>query len=243
MKKSHALRFILAFGAGLLALAPFLPEQVRFESLESQAVDGLPAINQIRLFTTRTQDVWMMNQSHHGPDASPEQIDRLAIVVDKTKSPKTAKFLQLEPGPLEWQEDLPQRDYKMSCFFCHNNGPRAIRPVFSSSNAKLNLQDRITIGLWNTRMKLYGRVIGTPKQDTGGAYPFQLSDDRANEILNVSSCTTCHRESGFMARGRLHRQQRGTIEFMVKSGSMPPPGFSLSEADKIQIQGFIMGFN
>ncbi len=105
----------------------FMSTSILFQSLESKAIDGSADFNRIRWFQLADQDVWMMNQSHHGISAEKEKWDRLAIVVDKTTTPPTAKFYQLKSGPLVWSEDIIQQrvPYKVSCFICHANGASA----------------------------------------------------------------------------------------------------------------------
>lgn len=249
MKQALAAAFVLIVCLlGLLA-APLLDDQEVFlESRESKTVGGGPVFNRIKWFNSKDKDVWMMNQSHHGPHAEATAWDRLAIVVDKTKTPKVARFYQLKPGPLEWDENAIEsstRPFRISCFLCHNNGPRAIRPNERSSFGPLSLTDRWKITYWNLRIKLYGRV--KPDQvhdqlDRSAQTPFRFHGSFANEPLRVAVCLTCHNESGFLARGLLRRQQMATIKFMVESGEMPPRGFGLSGEEKRELARFLDGF-
>jgi hypothetical protein len=72
--------------------------------------------------------------------------------------------------------------------------------------------------------------------------PFKHRQGLENETLNVKTCLHCHKEVGFLARGKLTRQQAGTIEFLVKNKIMPPAGFSLSQAEQNKINDFVAGF-
>ncbi len=187
----------------------------------------------------------MMNQSHHGPQAPAEQWDRLAIVVDKSTQSQTARFYQLQPGKLEWQENLPQTSFRVSCFMCHSNGPRALRPVDEKGPASLSWNDKAKIFWWNLKIKTYGRIQPDPahdQEDRGRAVPFRRQGAYENEELQVATCIRCHRETGWLARGALRRQNFMSIRFMTESGAMPPPGFSMSEGERRKLKLFLDGF-
>ena len=48
----------------------------------------------------------MMKQSHYGTHAKNGEWDRLAIIIDKTKSPMTARFYQTDKEKLQLQNFL-----------------------------------------------------------------------------------------------------------------------------------------
>ncbi len=201
--------------------------------------------NKIKWFQFKDRDVWMMNQSHHGSLAGEKSWDRLAIVVDKTQSPKVARFYQFEPGPLEWEENLNEKPFKVSCFMCHNNGPRVIRPNYDSPFDPTRLKDKVKISYWNLRIKFYGRVRSSPVHDDldqSQIPPFRFRSAYENGPLQVATCIKCHKESGFLARVILRRQQMPTIKFMLESGQMPPFGFHLSSQEKQELEIFLEGF-
>ena len=187
----------------------------------------------------------MMNQSHHGSFVGSKSWDRLAIVVDKSHLPQTARFYQFESGPLEWRDDLTEKPYKVSCFMCHNNGPRVIRPNYDSPFNPTSIKDRLKISYWNLRIKLYGRILAHSiheERDLTAVPPFRFRSAYENEPLQVATCINCHKETGFLARGALRRQQVPTIKFMLESGQMPPLGFNLSSQEKQELQLFLDGF-
>jgi hypothetical protein len=236
---------IACLSFGLLITFASSDQEVPIESQESKTVDDGPVFNKIRWFRFQEKDVWMMNQSHHGFSAENKSWDRLAIVIDKTKAPKTARFYQFEAGPLEWREDLPQKPFRVACFMCHNNGPRAIRPNYDSLSAPIELADKVKISYWNLRIKLYGRIVVHPAHevlDETQMPPFRVRSSYENEPLSISTCTNCHKESGFLARGLLRRQQLSTIKFMIEAGQMPPLGFWLSNNEKRELEMFLQGF-
>ena len=241
-------KFVLVLGIlpmGLLAFVIYDSQEVFWESKESKTVKGEPVFNRIQFFSEGGQDIWMMNQSHHGAGASGEKLDRLAIVVDKRQSPKRAKFYRLKPGALIWDNNATSIQMNVSCFLCHNNGPRAIRPNLESDKARLSIQDQIKIFTWNVRIKLYGRVIEDDlhrEQDKTAQIPFRYRSAYENEPLQIESCTKCHRDTGLFARGILRRQQVTTIRHLVESKQMPPPGFSLAAEDAKVLQRFYRGF-
>ena len=219
------------------------PIEIAFESKESKTINLGAVFNKVKWIEGFDQDVWMMNQSHHGHNAAPSKWERLAIVVDKTKTPYQASFYQLQTGDLEWSPDLikNRKTYRASCFLCHNNGPRAIRPQDNS----VSLKEKLIIAAWNLRIKTYGRIVYNPihdQEDKTAEVVFRNHMEGDNDTLQVKTCTICHRDSGFFARGLLSRQQRGTIKFLVENKQMPPTGFSLSEKEKKELRDFIRGF-
>lgn len=99
--------------------------------------------------------------------------------------------------------------------------------------------------MWNLRIKTYGRIHYDPDhdiEDKNLKVPLSHKTPEAMKELRVATCTHCHKESGFFARGVLLRQQMATIESLVSRGEMPPPGFSLSDTEKQELQDFIRGF-
>lgn len=217
------------------------------ESAESKNAEMKSVFNEIRWIPGINQDVWMMNQSHFGRHPKASQWERLAIVIDKTHSPPVAKYYQLAAGPLVWEESLLQKQtpYRASCFICHNNGPRALRPLNESAEARLSFVDRAKIQFWNLRIKTYGRIHydkSHDQQDGSLAVPFSFHTPEDQAELKVKTCVICHQEQGLFARGALQRQQTGTIRSMVARGQMPPPGFSLSKREEQDLEAFLMGF-
>ncbi len=217
-------------------------QEIFLESKESKSSAGGPIYNKIKWFSSAEKDIWMMNQSHHGINSN--SWDRLAIVVDKTRTPKTARYYQFEPGPLEWNEQLKERSFKVSCFLCHNNGPRVIRPNNESLFNPTSIKEKFKIFYWNLRIKSYGRVVADPIHDEKDLHelpPFRFQGKYENDILKVKTCVKCHKEDGFLARGFLKRQQKPTIQFMIESGTMPPFGYKLAEAEKRELERFLLG--
>ncbi|HEY1078950.1 MAG TPA: hypothetical protein VGE46_02600 [Bdellovibrio sp.] len=236
--------FLLIAGTLISVVAD--KSSVFIESEESKNKDMQSVFNEIRFIPGDKQDVWMMNQSHHGPHPAEKQWDRLAIVVDKTTTPKTARYFQLKPGPLAWEENLKthREPYRVSCFLCHNNGPRALRPVADSTLASLGWKQKVQIAAWNFRMKIYGRIQVHPEHDSEDLTqkpPLRFRFPQAEAELQVKTCAICHRETGFLARGALQFQQEGTIKSLVARGEMPPPGFSLSAKEEKELEKFLMG--
>lgn len=217
------------------------------ESEESKNQELKSVFNEIKWIPGKDQDVWMMNQSHQGRNPGAESWERLAIVIDKTSTPKTARYYQLKPGPLEWSEDLLQQRtaYRVSCFICHNNGPRAIRPLSQSSLAPLSWKNKFQLAWWNLRIKTYGRIVADKAHDEEDPFlevHFRYHGSPHNDSLKVPVCQKCHKDEGLFARGALKRQQIGTIQQLVNAGYMPPPGFSMSAEERQQLQDFVRGF-
>lgn len=224
----------------------FSDSLLTLQSLESKTIEGKPVFNQIRWIQEKDRDIWMMNQSHHGPHAPSEKWDRLAIVIDKTSNPKTATYLQLPAGTLEWKDELPQQKlpFRVSCFMCHTNGPRALRPD-PSGQLQLSPFQKIKLIAWNLRIKTYGRIQENPDHkltDRTLKIPFRQRHAFDNEPLKIKVCQKCHNEKFWWARGSLTRQNSMTIGFIVENGLMPPPGFVLSAQEEKKLKDFLQGF-
>jgi len=235
-----------SFLGGSFAFFKSLSHKIIFiESEESKTSDLTPVYNKIKWIRLEKKDIWMMNQSHFGKNPDIKRWERLAIVIDKTKKPLVAKFYQLKPGPLEWNESLPksQVSFRASCFTCHSNGPRAIRPNPTDSQIKLTSTQKVQIFLMNLRIKSYGRILYDKSHILSKANPpFLFQGQGELDVLKVKTCIHCHNEDGFISRGPLSRQQSGTITFMLKKGYMPPPSYSLTKLERKQINDFIRGF-
>jgi|GEM_PF-3470106 len=217
-------------------------EAISFESLESKTNDSSKIYNSIKWFNNGDKDIWMMNQSHFGPNIKGKKLDRLAIVIDKTKSPKVASFYQLEPGPLEWSNGIKVKPYKVSCFVCHANGLRVIRANINSKDKPLSLEQQLKLKMWNMKIKSYGVVV--PSKKDLNSYrthfpPFKWQQPKLNKKLNVKTCNYCHKENGLFARGVLTKQNAPTIKFLYDNGQMPPFGIKLSKNEKIELEKFI----
>ena len=227
--------------AGLVFLFDVDEQEVLIQSLESRTTEDKPVYNKIKFIKQGNKNIWMMNQSHAGLRGDLSKWERLAIVVENNK----ASFYQFESGPLDWSEDLlkKQVSYRVSCFMCHNNGPRGIRP--DTEGLDVSATDQVKIFFWNLKIKSYGRILESEEMksaDQRRAIRFKHRSDLDTETLNVKTCLHCHKEDGFFARGQLTRQQAGTIDFLVKNKLMPPTGFSLSKQEQNQIQDFVSGF-
>jgi hypothetical protein len=220
-----------------------LETPILIKSFESKTIDGGDVYNQIRFIQHKDKDIWMMNQSHYGVNAKASMWDRLMIIVDKKSTNKTARFYQLPPGQLEYTEGLEKKEqpFRISCFFCHSNGPRLIRP---NPNYALSFKEKMGLLKMNIRIKTYG-VINYDKihdeKDKVLKMPFRWSGKNINSELKIESCTRCHSGSGLLHRNKLTRQQSMTIDFMVKAKQMPPPGFTLTQNDRIDLQRFLSG--
>lgn len=232
------LKTLLTLGCTGCTLGAFLfldSRPIFIESVESKTVELKPVFNRIHFEPGLKKDTWVMQQSHSGAKAQGHDWDRIAIVVDKEKA--EAEFFQLIPGELASPDLNRKLPFRASCFMCHSNGPRAIRPNFDSNDAKLSLWNRARLVAWNLRVKTYGKLKPVNPTATG----FQLTGKSLNSPLDVKACTKCHKEGGLFSRGILTRQQFMPIRFMIEQGHMPPPGFSLTPEEKNEILRFVDG--
>ena len=229
--------FLFISGAIFLCLI-FLVEQdksfILIQSLESKTADGRPVFNKIYYESSASKDIWMMEQSHEGAAAKVHKWDKIAIEVDKTKKPYKAMFMQLMPGDDQISMGLKAIDLKATCYMCHSNGPRVIRPDFESFG--VSYWDRIRLGFWNMRIKIYG-----PMESVGLEFkkPFKYTHPVANQKLNVKACTRCHNDQSFFGRNFLTKQNFMSIKFMLENNLMPPPGFSVSAEEKAAVYEFV----
>ena len=219
-------------------------DSIFIQSLESKTNTGDPVFNKISWFSYSDKDVWMMNQSHHGADAKGENLDRLAIIVDKTTSPNNIRFLQLKPGNLVWSEDLIQQRIpnKVSCFLCHANGPRAIRADYKGVVNNTFL-DKLKISYLNMKIKKYGKLVENSAhiiEDKSLKIPFRYPGKLDNDLLLVKSCKKCHNDSKD-GRGYLKRQNFLAIKFLIENKFMPPSGHSIPAIEQQKIQKFLTG--
>lgn len=217
-------------------------EGVLFASLESKSTNNQIVYNEIKFFSDKNKDIWMMNQRHYGINTEKNKIDRLAIVVNKNK---TTEFYQLLPGELVWSDDLPNKkiENRVSCFMCHSNGPRAIRP--DDKYISLTFKEKIKIAAWNFRIKTYGPLRESQKQiasDLDVKIPFRHRASLDNDEFPIQTCQKCHNNESIFGRGVLTRQNLLAIQFMLKNKIMPPLGMTLSDSETKKIDLFVKGF-
>ncbi len=231
---SLIMTLLLAGGVFLLATAS---DSITFESIESRTLEDLPVYNQVSFETNGNEDIWKMKQSHGGRHLALKDWDQLMIKVDKSKRPFKVSYHQLKNGK--------EVEYKVSCYFCHSNGPRIIRPELKSAKAPLTLQQRMQIQLWNMRMKSYGKVVINPKSLTFAGKPretpLKYFGKRDVEPLKLSSCTMCHHDS-WWGRGTLTRQQALPMAHLVKTKQMPPWPFSITPEEQEKLNVYLKGF-
>jgi cytochrome c553 len=229
-KLNKKMILLLSLGAflGLIFVAAD-SKSIAFESRESKNNDGGSVFNQIKMIWGWDKDIWLMRQSHHGFVADTKAWDRLAIVVDKTKSPAVAEFYQLEATDGELAFDSPPKaiPFKARCFACHANGPRAIRPNWDSSTITPDLLDHVRLAIWNVRIKLYGHVNSVAGQTFNEGVPFRSTHAVFSRPLDLAVCQHCHSKDGI--RNEILLEQVGTAYFLVKNGIMPPFPFRASE--------------
>ena len=204
---------------------------IAFESLESKTENGLSVFNRIKYLPGWDQDIWLMQQSHSGYQLEFSEWDKLAIVVDKTKSPTTATFYQLSKGELDFSgATIPN---KARCFACHANGPRAIRANDLSAVVTTNFFQKVQIAFWNLRIKTYGKINSFSSQDFEEGVPFKSKSENLSQKFDLPTCIKCHSNSGI--RSELKLEHLGTIRFLVKNGYMPPLPFSLTPAERLKL--------
>lgn len=231
--------FVLTLALALTGLAFFIWTDKRpifIESLESKTNTNGAVFNKIQFASTADSEIWLMQQSHSGANAPQHEWDKIAIVVKKDNSIRKAEFYQLAPGPEPISMNLKPIGLKASCFLCHSNGPRAIRPNLDSQEVKVSYWDQARIQLWNLKIKSYGPMASLAP--VSSKKEFRYDHSMANRELKVQSCTKCHNSEMFFGRGVLTKQNFMTIKFMVENKFMPPPGFQLTDQDRAELEEF-----
>lgn len=233
----------LSLGLASAKSSLLFSDSLLIQSLESKTLFEEPVINEIKWFSFKDKDVWMMNQSHFGVNATADQKDRLAIVIDKTRPLKTAYFMQLIPGPLIWLEQLYAQKIKnkVSCFMCHANGLRAIRPDLNGL-IKTTFLQKLKLNYLNFKIKSYGIIAENNLhkiEDLSLSNPFRYRTKFENKSLTLQACTRCHDGE---KRSQLTRQNAIAIQFLVKNNFMPPDKNGLSKNEIKLIQNFTDGF-
>ena len=281
LKRTIGLSFLaLLFSAALIWGAKKLESRtVVFESRESKNDSGVPVLNQIRLQLSDETEVWEMRQHHDSSETSPSrrsvthsihsrkepsqahQVNfsladfvQITVASEKQKT-KQAAFRQYEPG--DFQETKQEREYGVSCAMCHSNGPRTVRPNWSSQRAPLGIQDRLTILLWNTRIKLAGPIqtqeVGLSMENSKRKIPLHLVGEVWNTRIQLGSCTNCHGERNtvesatfwpprFLRRSALSFENLATARHLLKESSMPPPLHSVSPEDRAELANLFQVF-
>jgi len=221
---------------------------VIFESEESKTLEGKPVFNQVWLEKSDEQeDIWAMRQSHHGAKFYPA--DQLRIVINKNTRPYRASFFQYSEKNGKAFEEV---QYRASCFACHANGPRALRPVLNSEIFPLEVKSRLLVALWNFKIKSYGRVETAPEtliKEKVRAVKLKFEGAMDQDILKVKTCLYCHSDGSDPdgrwwqnhKRAPLLRQHAMSIQHLVETNQMPPFPFKLEEAEREAIQQFING--
>lgn len=218
------MKIIVAIGLLTALLLWYVQQPFTFISLESKTVTNGDVYNRIKFIPGVYSDIWLMQQSHQGINLSSDTWDRLAIVVDKTKTKPVATFFQFVGGALVMGTAKENAPFRAPCFSCHASGPRAIRAKTS------HWLDDIKIALLNMRIKMYGAVDGKSSQEHDDGYPFRRKHVALKKSLQRESCVRCHHSDGL--RNELLRDHFSTAQFLVKNGEMPPWPFSLSEDDR-----------
>jgi hypothetical protein len=221
---------LLLLGAALFLNQNFY-HAVLIESIESKTIDGSSVYNKIWLETEEEKDIWWMRQSHQGVNTAHKNWDKLKIVVDKSITPYQVSFHQYKNGK--------ETEYRASCFLCHSNGPRSIRPNWDSQSAPLSISEKLKIVFYNFKIKSYGPVHTVNKERR--AIPLKFNEPFETEKLTVQTCLKCHNSDGIFARGPLLRQHSETIRHLVSRGEMPPWPYKLSKKEKVEIERFLNG--
>lgn len=202
----------------------FIQQPLVFLSLESKTDQGEGVYNRIKFIPGWNVDIWIMQQNHRGPNQPTNSWDRLAILVDKTKSPREASFYQFIPGELKFGTLAEQTAFRAPCYSCHASGPRAIRPATS------NVIEIMKVGLLNLRIKTYFQSKSIAGQNVVGDVPFKRQHKMLEKNLPLTGCAMCHGENKI--RNELTFDHLATAQFLVEKNEMPPWPLRLLDSDR-----------
>jgi cytochrome c553 len=229
---------LLLLGGVVVFAKSQVNNSVTIESMESKTTSGHPVYNTIKFYASKDQDTWVMLQSHDGIKHPIEEWDQIKITVDKKARPYQVSYHQYKDGK--------EIELKASCYTCHSNGPRAIRPNYDSMDVNYNVKAKLNVAWMNLQIKMYGKSkIKISNYKLNGAYrkvPLKYFGKADTETLKVKTCTYCHKADGLMARGELQRQHITTISHLTKTHQMPPWPFKLSKAEQKELSKFLKGF-
>lgn len=189
---------------------------ITFVSAESTLLTGEDITNRIHLFETSGLDIWLMRQRQSSKEGdNPERWSLVSLIVDHTKSPTAAYFLEFAPGRVG---ALPKPIApRVPCLRCHPNGPRKIRPLKDSARPAFSATDRVTFQAFNQKIAKAGVISGYSPKNSQGA---SLLDERrlgATEPLTLPKCFQCHDSQGKI-RHALERQNASSIIFLTTFG-------------------------
>ena len=171
-------------------------------------------------------------ENHPGEALAPEKWEALMIKVDKTQRPYRVTYHQLLDGK--------ETEFRVSCYLCHSNGPRAVRAHSESEGAPLTTGNKLLVNYMNLVIKSYGKMK-TLEDSLKRRNPLMFKGRNDLKTLEVASCTMCHHDH-WWGRGILTRQQAMPITHLIAKNQMPPWPFTLSAEEKTQIKEFIQGF-
>ena len=209
-----------------------MDRQVLIESIESKTSEGDNVYNKIKFLEGDDKDIWLMDQNHSELKG---EWDNLKIEIDKTQKPFVARYFQLKNGK--------QTEFRVACYKCHANGPRAIRANYDSKLVKNSILDKAQIMAWNFKIKHYGTIKTPQNIKLGNEYrkiPLKYAGALDNKIIKAKACIGCHSKESFLGRTELKLQQKTTILHLVKTNQMPPWPLTLSERDKTELMSQLL---
>jgi cytochrome c2 len=230
----------LLLSGGVVFFLNNLPDTISIESTESKTSDGKPVFNNITYQSTHHYDLWDMKQSHNGNSYPLHKWDHIQIKVHKAKRPYKVSYHQYEKGK--------EIEFKASCFTCHANGPRVIRPQYDSKLVSYSFMTKAKIALMNLKIKSYGKIeLARENHQLHGEFrkiPLRFYGKYDSGKLTVKTCRYCHNsDNNFFSRGELERQHIGTITHLTAHHQMPPWPLKLSEEENILLEKFINGLS
>jgi hypothetical protein len=152
-----------------------------------------PTLNSIEWLANADFDVWLLRQKIFRED----DFRSYALVYDKRKAPPTAYYVQVERNGYKWRGG--------SCYECHVNGPRLIRPL------------KPALASDQRALETFNAYLATlPAVETH--FPISEPRDRGAERLRLQKCDQCHND---VERGAIYSTHAAASAFLVASGEMP----------------------
>ncbi len=169
-----------------------------------------PTFNSIQLLTNKDFDIWILRQKKF----KEQDFRTYTLVQDKRIYPNKAYYLRIASDGFIWRGG--------SCYECHANGPRKIRPLRPElvSNAEF--------------VKEINDYISTlPIIETN--FPEREPQNTKSERLHFEKCDECHND---VDRGALYSVHADASRLIVSGGDMPI-GTKLTSEESYELNKWI----
>lgn len=151
-----------------------------------------PVLNSIQLLSNKSFDIWILRQKTFAES----DFRTYALVHEKRKFPNEAYYIQIKDDGYYWRGG--------TCYECHVNGPRLIRPL---------RDDLVSDDSIMRSINQY--ILSLPVIETH----FPENEPRnASSRLRLEKCDRCHND---VDRAAIYQVHAATTEMLVAAHEMP----------------------